>query len=138
MWAVAFTTAPATVILTCGGSSQSFNIGAGVNKLSIPLSPGKMTVQMIRSGQTIINYTPSDYTYVTNPVKCKQFLNISRHTNGLIDDFQTITMLGLVLQVRFVFLLLGFLVPDCFRSCHHHEYHNHYEYHNNNNNIQRI
>ena len=71
MWAAVFATAPATVILKCGGSTQSFNVNAGVSKLNIPLSPGKMTVQMVRSGQTIINYTPDGYTFVTNPVTCK-------------------------------------------------------------------
>jgi len=71
MWAAVFATAPATVILRCGGSSNSFNVGAGVSKLKIPLAPGKMTVQMIRNGQTTINYTPDEFTYVANPVVCK-------------------------------------------------------------------
>ena len=82
MWAVVFATAPATVILRCGSSSQSFSVTAGVNKLSIPLSPGQMTVQMIRSGQTIINYTPSGYTFITNPVTCKQFIIVVRHSDS--------------------------------------------------------
>ncbi|PPQ83225.1 LOW QUALITY PROTEIN: GH-71 [Psilocybe cyanescens] len=68
MWAAVFATSPATVVLTCGGSTSTFTVAAGVNKLKIPLAAGKMTVQMIRNGQTIINYTPSDYTYVLNPV----------------------------------------------------------------------
>ena len=103
MWAAVFATGPATVILACGGSSQSFNVVAGVNKLSVPLSPGKMTVQMIRSGQTIINYTPADYTYVTNPVLCRFFFgtNIS---DMLTDKLQTILTPGLVLRVS-VFLV---------------------------------
>ena len=73
MWAVVFATAPATVVLKCGGSSNSFSVPSGITKLSIPLSPGQMTVQMIRSGQTIIQYTPDGYTYITNPVTCKSF-----------------------------------------------------------------
>ncbi len=71
MWAAVFATAPATVILKCGGSSNSFNVNAGVSKLKIPLAAGKMTVQMTRNGQTTINYTPDEFTYVTNPVLCK-------------------------------------------------------------------
>jgi len=71
MWAAVFATAPATVILKCGGSTKSFNVDAGVTKLSIPLAPGKMTVQMVKYGQTIIDYTPDGYTFVTNPIKCK-------------------------------------------------------------------
>jgi len=82
MWAAVFATGPGTVTLACGGSSKSFNVVAGVNKLSIPLSPGKMTVQMVRSGQTIINYTPADYTYITNPVYCEVF-SIFRHSDVL-------------------------------------------------------
>ena len=74
MWAVAFTTAPATVVLKCGSSSNTFSVGSGVTKLKIPLSPGNMTVQMIRSGQTIINYTPDEYTYITNPTTCEYHL----------------------------------------------------------------
>ncbi|KAF8900122.1 glycosyl hydrolase family 71-domain-containing protein [Gymnopilus junonius] len=68
MWAAVFATSSATVTLKCGSSSNTFSAPAGVTTLKIPLSPGKMTVQMVRSGQTIINYTPSDYTYITNPV----------------------------------------------------------------------
>ncbi|KAF8970709.1 glycosyl hydrolase family 71-domain-containing protein [Flammula alnicola] len=68
MWAAVYSTAPAIVILKCGSQSSQFSVGAGVSKLKSPLSAGKMTVQMIRSGQTIINYTPDGYTYVTNPV----------------------------------------------------------------------
>ncbi|PPR05439.1 hypothetical protein CVT26_011317 [Gymnopilus dilepis] len=68
MWAAVFATSPATVTLKCGSSSSTFSAPAGVTTLKIPLSAGKMTVQMVRSGQTIIDYTPTDYTYVTNPV----------------------------------------------------------------------
>ena len=75
MWAAVFATSQATVVLKCGSSSGTFSVGPGVTKLSIPLSPGQMTVQMIRSGQTIINYTPNDYTFITNPVTCKQLFN---------------------------------------------------------------
>jgi len=71
MWAAVYATSSATVTLKCGGSQSQFNVNAGVNKLKIPLSPGKMTVQMSRNGQTIIDYTPNDYTYITNPVKCE-------------------------------------------------------------------
>lgn len=71
MWAAVFATSPATITLKCGGSSSTFSAPAGVTTLKIPLSPGKMTVQMARSGQTIIDYTPSDYAYITNPVLCE-------------------------------------------------------------------
>ena len=76
MWAAVYSTAPATVILKCGSSSGSFSVTAGVSKLKIPLAAGQMTVQMIRNGQTIINYTPTGYTYVLNPVLCAFILQI--------------------------------------------------------------
>ena len=71
MWAAVFATAPATVILNCGNSTKSFNVDAGVSKLSIPLAPGKMIVKMIRTGQKIIDYTPDGYRFITNPIMCK-------------------------------------------------------------------
>ena len=75
MWAVVFATGPATVVLKCGSSSNTFSVASGVTKLKIPLSPGKMTVQMIRSGQRIVDYTPDGYTYITNPATCGYFTN---------------------------------------------------------------
>lgn len=71
MWAAVFAPSAATVTLSCGSSTQTFNVNAGVTKLKIPLAPGKMSVKMVRNGQTIIEYTPSGYTYVTNPVTCE-------------------------------------------------------------------
>jgi len=71
MWAAVFATSGATVTLQCGSSSNTFTVTPGVTKLKIPLAAGKMTVQMVRNTETIINYTPDGYTYVTNPVKCE-------------------------------------------------------------------
>ena len=70
MYAAVFATSKATVTLQCGSSSSTFTVNPGVNKLKIPLAPGKMTVKMVRNGQTIINETPSDYTYVLKPTLC--------------------------------------------------------------------
>ncbi|KAF5376288.1 hypothetical protein D9615_008530 [Tricholomella constricta] len=70
LWAVVFATSPSTVTLTVGSSTQTFtNVPAGVSKLKIPLAPGKITVRMVKNGATVIQQTPSDYTYITNPVK---------------------------------------------------------------------
>lgn len=76
MWAVVFATSEASVMLQCGSSSSTFMVNAGVTKLKIPLAMGKMTVNMIRNGQTIINETPQDYTYVATPVLCAFFLQM--------------------------------------------------------------
>jgi len=67
MYAAVFATSKATVILQCGSSSSTFTVNPGVTTLKIPLAAGKMTVKMVRNGQTIINNTPPDYTYTTTP-----------------------------------------------------------------------
>lgn len=67
MWAAVFATSKATVTLQCGSSSSTFTVNPGVNLLKIPLAAGKMTVKMVRNGQTIINQTPQDFNFVTNP-----------------------------------------------------------------------
>ena len=68
-----FATSPAQVVLKSGGNSQSFNVNGGVSKLRVPSVAGKITVQMVRGGQMIIDQTPSDFTYVTNPTRCAYF-----------------------------------------------------------------
>ena len=73
MWAAVFATAKASVTLQCGGSSSTFSVTPGVNKLKIPLAPGTMTVKMIRNGRTVIEGTSQNYTYVLNPVTCAFF-----------------------------------------------------------------
>jgi glucan endo-1,3-alpha-glucosidase len=70
MWAVAFATSEATVTLQCGSSSSTFNVNPGVNKLKIPLAAGGMSVKMVRNGQTIVDETAQNYTYILNPVLC--------------------------------------------------------------------
>ena len=73
MWAAVFATSKATVTLQCGSSSSTFTVNPGVNTLKIPLAAGKMTVKMVRNGQTIINQTPQDFTYNLNPATCAFF-----------------------------------------------------------------
>ncbi|KAG5643314.1 hypothetical protein DXG03_001198 [Asterophora parasitica] len=71
LWAVVFSTAASTsVTLTVGSSTQTFNnLPKGLSKLQIPLAPGKITVKLVRNGNTLIQQSPSDYTYITNPQK---------------------------------------------------------------------
>ncbi|KAJ7697830.1 glycosyl hydrolase family 71-domain-containing protein [Mycena rosella] len=70
LWAAAFCSSACTVTLKCGTSTATFaNQPAGVNKLKIPLAAGKITVSMIKNGQTVISKTDPDFTYVTNPTK---------------------------------------------------------------------
>ena len=77
MWAAVFATSKATVTLQCGSSSASFSVTPGVNLLKIPLAAGKMTVKMVRNGQTIIDQTATGFTYVLNPVLCAFFFFFS-------------------------------------------------------------
>ncbi|KAF8881503.1 glycosyl hydrolase family 71-domain-containing protein [Infundibulicybe gibba] len=67
LWAAVFATSASTVTLRCGSSSQTFNVNPGVSKLKIPLAAGQITVTMVKNGQTVINKTPTDFTFVTNP-----------------------------------------------------------------------
>lgn len=71
MWAVAFATSEATVTLQSGSSSSTFIVNPGVNKLKIPLAAGGMSVKMVRNGQTIVDETAQNYTYILNPVLCE-------------------------------------------------------------------
>ncbi|KAK0206918.1 glycosyl hydrolase family 71-domain-containing protein [Desarmillaria ectypa] len=67
LWALVFATSSASVTLQIGGSSQTFSIGAGVTKLSIPLDYGKITVKMVKNSQIVIDQTPTDFTYIASP-----------------------------------------------------------------------
>ena len=86
MWAVVFSTGQATVTIRCSSSTNTTTVGAGITKLMTPLSPGQMTVTMVRNSQTIINYKPTDYTYVTNPATCEFYLRSSKREMRLTRD----------------------------------------------------
>ena len=63
------TTAPSNVILTTSPtSSKTFQVPAGLSKLSLPIFPGgtiKGTIQ--RDGQTIVELNPTNFTFQANP-----------------------------------------------------------------------
>ena len=69
LWAVAMTTAPATVTLSTGnGKTQTFNVPAGMNKLSIPISAGgTMHGTIARNGKTIVDFHPQGFTFNGSP-----------------------------------------------------------------------
>ncbi|KAF9013289.1 glycosyl hydrolase family 71-domain-containing protein [Cyathus striatus] len=60
VWAVVMTTAPSTVVLsTSDTNTQSFNVQAGVTKLSIPISAGgTMQGTIQRGGKTVVQLKP--------------------------------------------------------------------------------
>lgn len=67
LWTLVLATQPGQVTLACGSSKQQFTVDSGVNKLKLPLSPGRITISMVRDGRTLINQTPADFTYSSNP-----------------------------------------------------------------------
>ncbi|KAJ6614204.1 glycosyl hydrolase family 71-domain-containing protein [Mycena sp. CBHHK59/15] len=88
LWAAAFCTSTCTVTLKCGSSSSTFpNLSAGVNKLKVGLAAGQITVTMTKNGQTIINQTPNDYLYVTNPT----LYNFNAYVGAASDTTSTTT-----------------------------------------------
>ena len=65
---VAFTIAPATVELSSGSYRHSHNVQAGVSKMQHRLEVDKgMRVRIIRSNTVILDYTPDDYSFTSEP-----------------------------------------------------------------------
>jgi len=67
IWVVVLATAPSNVILTTS-SSTTFNVPAGLSKLSVPIFPGdtmKGTIE--RDGETIVELFPSNFTFQASP-----------------------------------------------------------------------
>ena len=122
MWAAVFATAKATVTLECGSSSSTFTVTPGVNTLKIPLAAGKMTVKMVRNGQTIINETPEDFTYSLNPELCtffffsffkllSRFLFNTNFFYGALDNFNA-WVGSATTTSRFLLNNVGFMMPN--------------------------
>ena len=69
LWAVAFTTQPATVsITTASGNTQTTEVPAGVTRLSMPLAAGSgMSATMTRNGATVLSVNPGTDAFTFNP-----------------------------------------------------------------------
>ncbi|KAI0044393.1 glycoside hydrolase family 71 protein [Auriscalpium vulgare] len=69
VWAVAMTTAPATVTLSTGTSPpQTFQVPAGMTKLSTPLSAGGIMHGTIeRNGQNVVDFQPDGFVFQGAP-----------------------------------------------------------------------
>ena len=69
MWAVVLATADGSLTLAGSDSNtQTFDVKAGVNKLSLPLNPGDfMSGTLTRNGQTVVNLKPNNFTFNPNP-----------------------------------------------------------------------
>ncbi|KIJ64429.1 glycoside hydrolase family 71 protein [Hydnomerulius pinastri MD-312] len=69
IWAVVLAASPATVTLSTSSSqSQTFNVSAGLTKLSMPIQAGGfMHATLQRNGHTSINLQPQNFTFNPNP-----------------------------------------------------------------------
>jgi glucan endo-1,3-alpha-glucosidase len=71
VWAVVITSKPSTVVLsTSSTTSRSFEVPAGVSKLSIPITPGGTMRGVIqRDGNTVVelNPGPEAFTFQGSP-----------------------------------------------------------------------
>ncbi|KAG8214499.1 glycoside hydrolase family 71 protein [Butyriboletus roseoflavus] len=69
IWAVVFATSPATVTLsTSSTESQTFQVAAGVSKLSLSISAGgSMKAVLQRNGQTIVDLQPESFYFNPSP-----------------------------------------------------------------------
>ncbi|KAJ7777620.1 glycosyl hydrolase family 71-domain-containing protein [Mycena maculata] len=68
LWAAAFCSSTCTVGLQVGDSSNTwYDLPSGVNLLQLPLATGGITVNMVKSSTTVIDQSPTDYTYIAVP-----------------------------------------------------------------------
>ncbi|KAF9242611.1 glycoside hydrolase family 71 protein [Melanogaster broomeanus] len=69
IWVIVMAASPGNVTLsTSSTQSQTFNVGTGLTKLSLPIQAGgfmKATLQ--RNGQTVINLQPTNFVFSPNP-----------------------------------------------------------------------
>jgi len=69
LYAVVLATAPATVTLYSGSTSQTFNVQAGLSKLKIPSAVGGIGGTITRGGATVASYSSgSDFQYTLHPM----------------------------------------------------------------------
>ena len=69
MWAVVLATADGSLTLAGSDSNtQTFDVKAGVNKLSLPIAAnGFMKATLTRNGQTVIDFQPEGFSFNPTP-----------------------------------------------------------------------
>lgn len=69
VWAVVMTIEPSTVVLsTSETSSKSFDVPAGLTKLSVPISAGGTMKGVIqRKGKTVVELEPEGFNFQGSP-----------------------------------------------------------------------
>ncbi|KAF8334986.1 glycoside hydrolase family 71 protein [Cantharellus anzutake] len=75
LWAWVLLKDPATVVLsTSPCNSRTFNMAAGLNKVSIPLAPGgPLSAEVTRNGQQVLSVQSQNYTYQETNVPTYNF-----------------------------------------------------------------
>ncbi|KAL0951577.1 hypothetical protein HGRIS_008259 [Hohenbuehelia grisea] len=68
LWAVVLMTAPADVTLTCGPSTQTTHVQAGLSKLKLPLTATCDVSSVVsRNGGQVLSFRPDGFHFNTNP-----------------------------------------------------------------------
>ncbi|KAF8337420.1 alpha-1,3-glucanase, partial [Cantharellus anzutake] len=67
LYATIFAAKIATLKLQIGSSNITSNIRVGVNKVSLPLSPGSPTATLVSGEADFIKFSPSGFTYTATP-----------------------------------------------------------------------
>ncbi|KAI0635462.1 glycoside hydrolase family 71 protein [Trametes polyzona] len=69
VWAVALLTAPANVTLSCGSTSQTTQVSAGLSKLKLKFPSANCAVKAVvtRNSTTALNFAPQGFNYNTRP-----------------------------------------------------------------------
>ncbi|ORX34643.1 glycosyl hydrolase family 71-domain-containing protein [Kockovaella imperatae] len=67
LYAIALMTAPGSVTLTAGSTSQTFQVPAGLNKLKIPSAPGAMGGSISRGGQVVASVESTGFDWTLTP-----------------------------------------------------------------------
>ncbi|GLB38313.1 putative glycosyl hydrolase family 71 [Lyophyllum shimeji] len=69
VWVVVMTTAPSTVVLSTSPiNSETFQVPAGLTKLSIPIAAGgKLKGMIARGGKTLVTLNPEKFAFQANP-----------------------------------------------------------------------
>ncbi|EGN97109.1 glycoside hydrolase family 71 protein [Serpula lacrymans var. lacrymans S7.3] len=68
LWAMAFLATPGNVVLTCGSTTETWQLSSGVSKLKLPLSSScSVQASISKDGVTTLKLNPPGFDFSTNP-----------------------------------------------------------------------
>ncbi|KAK7689672.1 hypothetical protein QCA50_007467 [Cerrena zonata] len=68
LWAVVLMQSPGSVTLSCDANSQTFNVGAGLSKLKLPLTTScSVSSKIVRNSVTTVQFSPPGFNFNTTP-----------------------------------------------------------------------